>query len=568
MNSNHTATANKSKETGRPTADEYRDHQFVKIAEQLTKNVTLPASTKFEVILENYDKIRAIKAKRELTKSEQRIYDKVHRYVTSEFDAMFKRSEPMVSELRKRASAAPVQRGGQEKTKPPGPAQEPQSAAPAPTATEAEKTKETQPATQAAAETKETRPAAPPATPAGAETKNDAKNDAKNESETKDAKKDAKETRQENAGDVAIANAASKTLAKAQGAPIETQTQDMGTQATEKKSSETQTKKETPWAENFRFLIWIWDGIKYVFNKIISFFTDTVDDKMRALMKYFSVENLVSMLGDNIDKIEGITKEIAEQVKQLQKTIVGGISGAATASIDMILNAFSMMPVIGTTILVWRMFQNMLVIVGATLSVQAGKTGASGAVAAASDASPSDASNFNNETDKAKPSTNGKGGKSEVKDDHKTADKVEEKEESASAKKAGPKEAAPQAKEGAAPAETPAKEASAPAGTETKDAAKGAAPAETETKDAAKTEGGGGGGKRMRSKQMARTLKKSTMNFKRSLKRFVELRPAPLVTRVGGGGGGGGGVYSMKRELAGGSKYAAASGLFSGYAAL
>jgi hypothetical protein len=67
----------------------------------------------------------------------------------------------------------------------------------------------------------------------------------------------------------------------------------------------------------------------------------------------------------------------------------------------------------------------------------------------------------------------------------------------------------------------------------------------------------------MRSKQMARTLKKSTMNFKRSLKRFVELRPAPLVTRVGGGG-----VYSMKRELAGGSKYAAASGLFSGYAAL
>jgi len=498
MNSNHTATANKSKETGRPTADEYRDHQFVKIAEQLTKNVTLPASTKFEVILENYDKIRAIKAKRELTKSEQRIYDKVHRYVTSEFDAMFKRSEPMVSELRKRASAAPVQRGGKEKTEPPQPAS-PRETQKATEAAQAEKPKETRPAspteTQTATEAaqsekpKETRPGE------GAETKND----AKNEGETKGAK----ETRQENAGDVAIANAASKTLAKAQGAPIETQTQDMGTQATEKKSSETQTKKETPWAENFRFLIWIWDGIKYVFNKIISFFTDTVDDKMRALMKYFSVENLVSMLGDNIDKIEGFTKEIAEQVKQLQKTIVGGISGAATASIDMILNAFSMMPVIGTTILVWRMFQNMLVIVGATLSVQAGKTGASGAVAAASDASPSDASNFNNETDKAKPSTDGKGGKNEVKAKHNIT--AEEKK---------------------------------------------------------------GGGKRMRSKQMARTLKKSTMNFKRSLKRFVELRPAPLVTRVGGGGGGGGGVYSMKRELAGGSKYAAASGLFSGYAAL
>jgi hypothetical protein len=558
MNSN-TATANKSKETGRPTADEYRDHQFVKIAEQLTKNVTLPASTKFEVILENYDKIRAIKAKRELTRSEERIYDKAHRYVTSEFDAMFKRAEPMVSELRKRVSATPVQRGGQdgapaasgEAAAPAAPGEaapaapgEAAPAAPGEAAAPAASGEAAAPG-EAAAETKGTQPPAP----AAAETKND----AKKEGETKDAKNDEKNNA---ATDAAVANVASKTLAKAQGAPIETQTQDMGTQATEKKSSETQTKKETPWAENFRFLIWIWDGIKYVFNKIISFFSNTVDDKMRALMKYFSVENLMSMLGDNLDSIKHLSKGITEQIAQLQKSIVGGISGAATASIDMILNAFSMMPVIGTTILVWRMFQNMLVIMGATLSVQAGKETASGAVAAASGASPSDASNFNNKTDKANPSTDGNGGQNEVKNQHKTTDKVEEKDTAPKGAAAAPEKGAAAAAsagtetKGAAPAEGAA---AASAGTETK----GAAPAATATV------GGGGGGKRMRSKQMARTLKKSTMNFKRSLKRFVELRPAPLVTRVGGGG-----VYSMKRELAGGSKYAAASGLFSGYAAL
>jgi hypothetical protein len=266
-------------------------------------------------------------------------------------------------------------------------------------------------------------------------------------------------------------------------------------------SAATQTKTGTPWAENFRFLIWIWDGIKYVFTSIISFFTNTVDDKMRALMKYFSVENLLSMLGNNLEKIEGLKASIAEQITELQKSIVGGISGAATASIDMILNAFSMMPVIGTTILVWRMFQNMLVIMGATLSVQAGKTTASNAVAVASGANYQDAVNANKTIDSATPGTSGTGGEFEVKDAHKAVE---------------------------------------------------------------------GGGKRIHSKegpakrQMARTLKKSTTNFKRSLKRFVELRPAPLITMRGGGGD----LYSVKRELARGSKYAAASGLFSGYAAL
>jgi hypothetical protein len=45
---------------------------------------------------------------------------------------------------------------------------------------------------------------------------------------------------------------------------------------------------------------------------------------------------------------------------------------------DMVLNAFSMLPGLGTTLLIWRMFQNVMVILGASMNVQAGatKTGA------------------------------------------------------------------------------------------------------------------------------------------------------------------------------------------------
>jgi hypothetical protein len=58
----------------------------------------------------------------------------------------------------------------------------------------------------------------------------------------------------------------------------------------------------------------------------------------------------------------------------MRNTIVAGISGAASASMDMVLNAFSMLPGIGTTLLIWRMFQNVLVILGSSVNVESTKT--------------------------------------------------------------------------------------------------------------------------------------------------------------------------------------------------
>jgi hypothetical protein len=457
------------------------EHELVKITAQVTKDVTRPASNKFETILMNFDKINTIRNERKLTESEQRIYDKVHRYVAREFSAMFKRADPMIKELRKRAS---VQRGGQE-----GKAKAAAAEAPG--------------------------------------TSGDKDPDHVEVKPVSDVKADVKD-----AG-----------APKVRSAVIETQTQDAETQANETTSVGTQTKKGTPWAENFRFLIWIWDGIKAIFNKIISFFTVSVDDKMRELMVYFSVDHLMGMLGNDLTRVKSFGAELESQIKNLQRTVVTGISGAATASIDMILNAFSMMPVIGTTILVWRMFQNMLVIIGATLSVQAGKQAASGAVSGVSGTSLGEAKAANEEIRALKPSTNGTGGEAEVK----LANQTVADADTSAAGSAPPAAATPPASQVGV--------ATPPLATSS------ALNPRDQTRGNAKV----GGGKRaplMHQMQPSKTLKKSAKNFKRSLKRFVHMRPALLITR------GGGGLSSAKRELTKGSKYAAASGLFSGYAAL
>jgi len=144
---------------------------------------------------------------------------------------------------------------------------------------------------------------------------------------------------------------------------------------------------DTIWEMAMKFPIWVWDGLKAMINSILSFFGSVFNEKQKLFMEYFSPSRLMKTVGVTssdpdgaVVKLDGITAKIGQSIEKLQRTVVGGVSGAATASMDMILNAFSMMPGIGTTLLVWRMFQNLLVIIGASLSVQSGQTEGSNAV--------------------------------------------------------------------------------------------------------------------------------------------------------------------------------------------
>jgi hypothetical protein len=144
---------------------------------------------------------------------------------------------------------------------------------------------------------------------------------------------------------------------------------------------------DTPWEMAMKFPIWVWDGLKAMINSILSFFGSVFNEKQKLFLEHFSPSRLLKMAGATssepdgaIVKLDGITAKLGQSIEKLQRTVVGGVSGAATASMDMILNAFSMLPGIGTTLLVWRMFQNLLVIIGASLSVQSGQTEGSNAV--------------------------------------------------------------------------------------------------------------------------------------------------------------------------------------------
>ena len=131
-----------------------------------------------------------------------------------------------------------------------------------------------------------------------------------------------------------------------------------------------------------------WLPITAIINFVQSMFTKSSDESppmtIIGLLKMIGVidlENTGNKDEEYAGKVDTLTEKLKGSIEKMRETVVSGISGAANASMDMVLNAFSLMPGIGTTLLIWRMFQNVLVIFGSSLNVQAGTAIASSAVA-------------------------------------------------------------------------------------------------------------------------------------------------------------------------------------------
>ena len=109
-------------------------------------------------------------------------------------------------------------------------------------------------------------------------------------------------------------------------------------------------------------------------------FAGMADEKTQSLLEKFQPSRLMMQLNidpenpENAGKVTQFSDKMNEAIEGMQRTVMNGIGGAATASMDMVLNAFSMLPGLGTTLLIWRMFQNVMVILGASMNVQAGAT--------------------------------------------------------------------------------------------------------------------------------------------------------------------------------------------------
>ena len=389
----------------------YADHEFVKVASKVIKGVERAPYNKFETILVNYDKMKEIKGKRNLTKSEQRIYDKADKLIQKEFDAMFKKADTMLDQLDRKTS---VQKGGGVLGKIFGKKGVATSNPTANNQTGADDAaikrmnkystgSETgvpppPPAAKKEVPTSDaTAPAAVDAAAAGEKSSPAA--DAAQENPANDA------AAQENpANDAAAKERAAKELAAAESQqqqqppaqqPVHPREGEDNTPAAATPAAAAVAPAATPKASEsdnetsymdsnrpYRWIIGLLTGIWYW---IKSLFTGAFSDKFEQLRKEFSADEIFKKFGNDVNKMDKVTGEFKEHAEKLQRLVASGIGGAASASIDMILNAFSMSPVFGTTILVWRMFQNMLMIMGSSLSVQAANNKFSTNVATAVD---------------------------------------------------------------------------------------------------------------------------------------------------------------------------------------
>ena len=292
----------------------YADHEFVKIASKIIKGVERAPYTKFETILVNYDKMKEIKGKRKLTKSEQRIYDKTDKLIEKEFDAMFKKADTMLDQLElEDGPKRKAQKGGAE-----------------PTTAELQRMK----------------------VGSVGQTKVD----------EQDQKKAAQDAPVSAAAQPVSAGAAAASAPPAGGKTYEVIYKDAN----------------RPYRWMVGILVGIWNWLK-------DLLTGAFFDKFQDLRKQFSVDSLSKLFGEDGTKLDAAAEKFREHAEKIQRLVATGIGGAASASIDMILNAFSMSPVFGTTILVWRMFQNMLMIMGASLSVQAASNSTSTTLATIAD---------------------------------------------------------------------------------------------------------------------------------------------------------------------------------------
>ena len=134
------------------------------------------------------------------------------------------------------------------------------------------------------------------------------------------------------------------------------------------------------WDEAVQFVAMIGMFIGKMIDWIKEKFANMADEKTKSMLEQLRPENLMAILKipsedpSSVERVKGMSEKMTDAIEGMQRTVVNGIGGAATASMDMVLNAFSMLPGLGTTLLIWRMFQNVMVILGASMNVHAGAT--------------------------------------------------------------------------------------------------------------------------------------------------------------------------------------------------
>ena len=130
---------------------------------------------------------------------------------------------------------------------------------------------------------------------------------------------------------------------------------------------------------NDNILMNIWKWVKDQYNAFMAWIRAAAEENQQKALAATTPANMMKILGMTstgdqnavADQITEFNGKVQNALANIQKTVTNGVGNAASAAIDILLNALSAIPVFGTGLLMWRIFQNLLVIVGASMSVQA-----------------------------------------------------------------------------------------------------------------------------------------------------------------------------------------------------
>lgn len=130
---------------------------------------------------------------------------------------------------------------------------------------------------------------------------------------------------------------------------------------------------------NDNILMNIWKWVKDQYNAFMAWIRAAAEENQQKALAATTPANMIKILGMTstgdqnavADQITEFNGKVQNALANIQKTVTNGVGNAASAAIDILLNALSAIPVFGTGLLMWRIFQNLLVIVGASMSVQA-----------------------------------------------------------------------------------------------------------------------------------------------------------------------------------------------------
>jgi hypothetical protein len=113
-----------------------------------------------------------------------------------------------------------------------------------------------------------------------------------------------------------------------------------------------------------------------VVRKIKKWWNDLIQGGSSDLSSKINLKKAIPQLPDNADDlnkmVDKATAAVHEPLQKIEKLLSNDVKDIASSSVEGIMNALSLIPGIGTTLQLWRLLQNVIVIMSKSVTTMAG----------------------------------------------------------------------------------------------------------------------------------------------------------------------------------------------------